>query len=727
METGLLRQLLDTMPDGCLLTDIHGHILEVNQTYCRLTGYTPGQLRGRTLDQLDVLPEPVQIRDWMERMVAEGGLCFQTRHQAGDGSLLELELRINLLSAGDEPLVAVFVRDLTDTLRQQHLERMQRELLEIIATHTDALEETLEAMIRVVETHSPGMLGSVLLLDETGSRIAHVAAPSLPPDYTAAIDGAEIGPCHGSCGTAAYRGERVIVEDIASDPLWENYRQLALPHDLRACWSEPVRDRDGKVLGTFAMYYRTPRAPQSQEIRIIEAAARMAALAIEHVRAEQRLVHLSHYDDLTGLPNRRLFNDRLQQAIARARRGGSNLCLLYFDLNRFKMVNDTLGHDAGDLLLRETARRLSGLLRESDTLARLGGDEFAVLLGDADLEEGSRVAYKILGALHKPLYLGTQELLLDACIGLVRFPQDGEDATTLLKHADLAMYRAKEEGVPLTFFSSEMASSVRERMRYEQALGQAIEQGGLSLAFQPIFRAGEQPLAWSCEALTRWQDPELGCVPPSIFIPLAEETGRIQALTEWLVEALCRQALAWERHGCRPRRIWFNLSPLQLIQHRLASALLEQIRSAGASPEWFGVELTESAAMRRPEIATAIMRTLDEAGLAVAIDDFGTGYSSLSQLKRLPASQLKIDHSFIRDLPEDADDLAIVRSIIALAHAQGLEVVAKGVENEAQLKVLESEGCDLLQGHSLARPQDARTVGALFAGATARSENLLRG
>jgi len=440
---------------------------------------------------------------------------------------------------------------------------------------------------------------------------------------------------------------------------------------------------------------------------------------------EKRLEHLSYYDTLTELPNRRLFSDRLEQALELAKREKHPLALLFLDLDRFKSINDSMGHACGDQVLKESARRLSSLLRSSDSSARMGGDEFAVLLPDSDSNNALRVAKKISDELQKPHLLNEQKIVLGVSVGIAIFPEDGDSPARLLMHADTAMYHAKNNTSHIHYYSSNMEEESRNQLTMEQDLAMASDENQLKLYFQsqhgiskdsktspfPLYYQTKNLLNDSSiigvESLIRWQHPELGFISPAAFIPLAEKTGLIRPITHWVLAEAGRQAMVWEKSGIRPGKIAVNISAVQLMQQGLAEEILSHIRETGAKPEWIEIEVTETAAMRNPELAISIMRQLVEAGISIAIDDFGTGYSSLAYLKRLPAEWLKIDLTFIRGLPDDNEDAAIVRSTIVMAHALGMRTIAEGVETEAQLQFLKNEGCDAVQGYLFSKPMPA--------------------
>jgi len=424
--------------------------------------------------------------------------------------------------------------------------------------------------------------------------------------------------------------------------------------------------------------------------------------------AEEKLTRLSYTDALTGLPNRRLYIDRLEQACNMAMRSNRQLCLLYLDLDRFKAINDTQGHACGDLVLKTVAARIQDTLRASDTAARMGGDEFAILLPETDTTNALRVANKLSRVLQAPIKLSNQKLTIGASIGLACYPDDGTESDTLLKHADNAMYHAKKKHLGIRCFSSEMEESAKRHIQLEGELRNATQRGQFELYYQAQYKLDDHGTHIAgVESLIRWKHPELGMISPDEFIPIAEEAGLIRSITGWVIAEASRQARLWQQQGILPDKIGINVSAAELMHIGLVDDILTHIRDAGAATEWFEIEITETAAMSQPDTAVSIMQQLIDKGLKIAIDDFGTGYSSLAYLKRLPADNLKIDIAFIRHLPDSAEDVVIVRTIIAMAHALGLKLIAEGVETPAQLDFLRQEGCDSIQGYLLAKPMSA--------------------
>ena len=426
-------------------------------------------------------------------------------------------------------------------------------------------------------------------------------------------------------------------------------------------------------------------------------------------RSEERLEHLAHFDPLTDLPNRLLVQSRLDHAIERVRHQGRCIALLSLDLDRFKTVNDSLGHPVGDELLQALARRLRGGLRADETLARLGGDEFLIVLEDLPHpEHAATVAQSVIGLLERPFTLPSgHEVYVGASIGISLFPTDGERVTELIQHADVAMYQAKEQGRnTFRFYTPALTRAAGERLGLEANLRRALVNGDFLVHYQPQFAVdGGAPVG--VEALVRWLDPTRGLIPPDRFIPLMEETGLILPLGEWVLRTACLQACAWNAAGLPPITMAVNLSGRQLQQRDLVERIAACLKETGLPPAQLKLELTESTVMGQGEQGPATLTALKALGLSLSIDDFGTGYSSLAYLKRFPVDELKIDRSFVRDIPLDPNDMEIAAAIIAMAHNLKLRVVAEGVETEAQLAFLAHQECDAFQGYLVSRPVEA--------------------
>ena len=442
----------------------------------------------------------------------------------------------------------------------------------------------------------------------------------------------------------------------------------------------------------------------------------------ERKEAEERMRHIAQHDALTGLPNRLALLMRLGQLLPEARRHKLTMAIMFLDLDRFKIINDTLGHQVGDELLREVACRLSKVVRETDFVARLGGDEFVVILpGITNPSDAAIVANKIIAALSSPIEAEGHELHTSPSIGISLFPDDGPDGDTILKNADTAMYHAKAAGRNnYQFFAAEMNKATAERLNIERKLRHAIARNELALCFQPQFKAdSSQPTG--VEALIRWHHPVDGMISPLRFIPVAEETGIIVEIGEWVLLNACREMKRWIDAGLKPMRIAVNVSARQLRRRDFCETVAGALAGSGLPAELLELEITESSVMENPEEAIQILERLGRMGVSLAIDDFGTGYSSLAYLKLFPIDHLKIDRSFVADIEHDLNDRAIAFGTIALAHSLGLNVIAEGVETPDQLELLRSNGCDEVQGYLFSKPLNSAAAFA-FLHARCRSE-----
>jgi len=435
---------------------------------------------------------------------------------------------------------------------------------------------------------------------------------------------------------------------------------------------------------------------------------RVIDYSIERKKDVQQLSHLANYDSLTGLANRLLFRERLDRALIRADRSNTLVSLFVIDLDRFKNVNDTLGHDAGDQLLVQVANRLRECTREGDTVSRLGGDEFTIIMEDLkNADDAILTADKVLDFMKKPFDINSNEIFVTPSIGITVYPIDDTNAGHLFINADSAMYQAKESGRNCyRFYTENMNSHLIVQMNLELKLRRAIERQEFILHYQPKFNVHSQELI-GAEALIRWIDPEEGMISPAVFIPLAEETGLIAPITDWVLQEACRQNSEWQQQGYKSIRIAVNLSPKQFNQENFAKRIFNQIICSDLAPKYVELEITESALMEDVEKSNDILNELKSWGIHISIDDFGTGYSSLSYLKKFPLDTLKIDQSFVRDLMQDSDDAAIVSAIIAMAKSLRFNVIAEGVETAEQLDYLAAHGCNEVQGYFTGRPVSA--------------------
>lgn len=586
---------------------------------------------------------------------------------------------------------------------------LERAILKSVATERP-LADTMAALCNGVSALVPSSICSVLAVDEAG-RLLHLASPGLPDHYARAIDGLRIGPAAGSCGTAAYRKQSVEVTDIESDPLWADYKHFALPLGLRACWSSPITTGDGRVLGTFAFYYRTSRGPSPLERRIVSTCLYHCTIALEHEEARAEIRRLAYSDQLTGLPNRVAFQASLQDALKSAHRCNHSMAVHFLDLDGFKLVNDTLGHSVGDSLLKNVACRLKTQLDDCSFVARLGGDEFAIIQGHIqDLGQISGLAENVLSVFTAPFEIGAHKIRIGVSSGIARSPDDGTDVEQLLRKADLALYRAKTDGRRrFQLYTPEMDAALQRRRAIEQELRLSIETSGFELVFQPIVDLSTDRIT-SFEALLRWNRPGVGVCYPDEFIPIAEETGLIEEIGDWVLEKACTEACTWPAHVA----VAVNLSLRQFRSRRFLFNLVRTLTRTGLPPHRLEVEITESVLLSIEPDVLAVLRGLADLGVRIALDDFGTGYSSLSYLRSFPFDRIKIDRTFVADLGVRRDALAIIRAVSSLARDLGMRITAEGVETKAQLDCLRDEGCTEAQGFYLSRPVAPSAVSLLL-------------
>ena len=482
----------------------------------------------------------------------------------------------------------------------------------------------------------------------------------------------------------------------------------------------------GEMAGVLIAGSTGTRSPSVHEIECIDMLAAQAGAAFHNARLyterrafEARLTHQAFHDALTQLPNRTLFSDRLAHAMARARRDGERIAVLFLDLDRFKMVNDSLGHDVGDELLTGVAQRLAPCVRAGDTLARYGGDEFTILLERvASDEDAVRVAERMLEALQAPFDLAGRQLVVSASIGISMPLLEALDDVDPLREADLAMYKAKEHGkARWEMFRSEMNVQAKRRLELETELRRAIEEEQLFLEYQPLVDLATGAIN-GVEALVRWRHPDKGVIPPLEFIPIAEEAGLIIPLGNWVLEEACRQARAWQHEGVPPLRMSVNLSADQFQKGNLPAQLVQVLRTTGLSADRLLLEITESVLMGEAEAAVVVMEDVHRLGVGLALDDFGQGYSSLSYLKRFPLDCVKIDKLFVDGIVHNREDQAIVQSVVAMARALGIKVTAEGIEDADQLQWLQLLGVDDGQGYHFARPVDPSAIPAMVLATT---------
>lgn len=709
----MLGATLESTADGILVTDRFGGVVRFNQRYVEMWEIPEQVIASGDHNQalavvLDQLTEPRPFLDKMrcarDNPMAPAVEIKSEILELKDGQTFELNSRPQWVDEESTGWVWSF-HDITERMRAEAMLAGEKRVLQMVVNGA-LLPEVLGVLTRNIEDQSKKMFCSILTPDKQGAKLLHAPATNLPKTFIEAADRMSTSQLLLAFTDGVKNGDTSALADMENAPPWTPYRELAQSHGLWASRATPIVSSNNLLLGVVASYYREPRPPDPQDLELIGIAANIARIAIERKEAEERLDYLAHYDPLTSLPNRALFRDRLTQALARADRGGRLAALMFLDLDRFKTINDTLGHDIGDLLLKTVAHRLRRCVRDEDTVARLGGDEFTVILEElAGIEDAGIVAKKIIEALAPPFVLDGHEVFVTPSIGITVYPLDSNDLDNLLKNADAAMYRVKEEGRNnYQFYTAEMNARTLERLALENNLRHALERNEFVLYYQPKVDLIKGQIV-GMEALMRWIHPTRGIVSPTEFIPLLEETGMIIPVGEWLLRTACRQNNAWQNAGFPHLRMAVNLSARQFQQNDLVHSVSRVLEETGLAADYLELEITESLLMQNPENATDILNKINALGVVrIDIDDFGTGYSSLSYLKRFPISTVKIDASFVHGIPDDLEDVAIVVAVIAMSHSLHLKVIAEGVENEKQLTFLREHNCDELQGYVFSPP-----------------------
>jgi len=679
--------------------------------------------------RLDGFPQTGAIRSAAavplhKRGACVGVLLFAVGHPDGfDQGSIEL---LSRMAANLAFVLDNFERDAERRSAEQNNERLTRMF--------EALSETNEAIMRAhtreelcVRVCNAAILGgtfegtAIALLDPDCRTLRGVAGAGpyretalklvIPIDFSSPIN-------HSLSEIALKSREPIISNDLPNDPRSEITQQLVRNSMAAAIY--PLFAR-GEIVGMLMWHSFTKGVFTPELIPLLKRMADNLSFALENFeradekkRAEERINYLATHDGLTGLPNRGMFNQLLQSSIATSRRHDRKFALLYLDLDRFKIINDTLGHADGDTLLVEMSRRFKETVRESDVVARLGGDEFVVLLHEVDDDKQvAAVARKLLSAAIKPVNLRGHDCRVTASIGVATFPADGEDEQTLTKNADMAMYLAKNEGKnDVRFYSRQMKAPSTERLMLEVSLQRAIERQEFVIHYQPKRDLRDGSIT-GVEALLRWQHPDLGLLAPNQFIPLAEETGLIIPIGQWVLREACRQNMAWQKQGLPPMSMAVNLSPRQFADEGLLASIDAVLAETGMAPDLLQLEITESMVMQNLEHSIVILKAIKSRGVHLAIDDFGTGYSSMSLIKCFPVDTLKIDRSFVRDLPH-SEDKAIADAIIGLGRALGLKIIAEGVETAEQETFLREHSCDEMQGFLFSRAVPAEQIADLF-------------
>ncbi len=662
------RAILENVADGIITSDSRGTILTFNRAAEKIFGYEAKEIVGQNLAMLMPGKLAAMHDELMQRYAETGesgiiGVGREVTAQRGNGEGFPVEIAITEMSLGQETHFIGMVSDIT--------ERKQA-------------EEQLRLSERVFSSNNEG----IVITDERG-RILRVNSAFTKITGYEEVEVLGETPAKVSSGKHDPDFYQNMWRDLKEEGHWQG-----------EIWN---RRKSGEVYPEW-LSISAVRDEHNATTNYVGVFSDIT----EKKEAEARIFHMAHHDSLTGLPNRVMFDIKLGEGIERATQNGEFLSVLYLDLDRFKQINDTLGHPAGDELLQEVARRLTNQLRNTDVVCRVGGDEFIVLL--QDLKEESHaggVAQKVLNALSQPFTLQEREVFISASIGVALFPQDAGDQAGLIKNADTAMFQAKDRGRNnYQFYSQDMNVSALEKLSLESKLRRALDREEFILHFQPQMELGNSHII-GAEALVRWQNEELGLVSPADFIPLLEETGMILPVGEWILNEACRQAKMWQDSGLGKIRVAVNIAPRQFLYSDIVATTRLALAASGLGAECLELEITEGSIMEDAEGNIKKLRQLSDMGVQLAIDDFGTGYSSLAYLKRFPIDALKIDQSFVRYMDEDKDDAKISSAVVSLGQSLGLRVVAEGVEKAEHLDYLRKLRCDEAQGFFIARPMPA--------------------
>ena len=724
-RVAVLELVADKTNRAVIVTDRDLKIIYTNAAFTAMLGYPVEQAKGRRAGELVVGRHTdrrtlAKLRRWID-VEAGGEEEILVYDKNGD----EIWISATVKAFRDERgQIKYMFGLLTDITESKQLRSLQQLIMGALADEIP-ISEIADKLCRRVEQIAPDVVSSLLYID-AGGLIHPLGGPSLPEDYSRALDGVAIGPDIGSCGSAAFYGKPVLAMDLDTDPRWQPFKTRPLEAGLHACWSTPIKGKAGRVIGTFAFYFRECRTPSRWHQRIVDACVDLSALAIERKEARTQIARLAYYDMLTGLPNRARLRDLIAEAIQSCA-AGKHVALAFLDIDNFKDVNDTFGHSAGDELLVGFAQRLRAQIQPGDMLGRLGGDEFVIVLPNRNAAEASLMASRITEALVNPLQIGTKQVAMSASVGISMYPDNATDIDTLIQQADAAMYKAKQAGrSTFRFFSADMDRLAEQRLVYSAALRSAIANDELKLNYQPQIRTIDGAIH-GVEALARWYDPMLGEVSPSRFIPLAEECGLIEQIGLWSMREACRQMAEWHQAGLDIPCVSVNLSPINFQNPNLAAVVAGILSDHNLPADMLMLEVTEGVIQNERSVAIDTLNRLRSLGVGLSLDDFGTGYSSLSRLAHLPIRELKIDRSFMCDVESDPSARAIVTTVVRVGQSLNLTVVAEGVETEGQRDLLADLGCDVVQGFLSARALSPAAFGRwLLDHSAERASTMLR-
>ncbi len=671
------RLLAEDVLDIIIFISPDGQIIDANEAAVKRYGYTRQELTNMPFSKLRLPEDQSSVSDFLKN--APQGMEFELKHICKDGSVFPIDISAKGATSNGKPIIVSMIRDISTRKKAEAEVWVEKERAQV------TLESIGDAVITADVHANVEYLNPVA---ETLTGWSNAEAVGLSLEKVFHIINEETGQTVESPIIRSLKEGRVV--SIQSNSALINKAGFTVAIEDSAA---PIRDRDGTIIGAVLVFHDV-------------------SYKRNHMK---ELAHQAQHDALTGLPNRLRFNEHLKSALARAKRKQGMLAVMFLDLDRFKLINDTMGHNLGDQLLKDVAERIRHTLREGDTVARQGGDEFLVLLPEiSDDLEAAAVAERISGIIAQPMLLDGNEIYISTSIGVSLYPNDGHDLETLVKQADTAMYYAKEKGRNnCQFFTAGLNIKANQRLSTENSLRKALVRGEFVLHYQPQVDL-ERGLIVGLEALIRWNSVELGLVSPAAFIPIAEETGLIVPIGEWVLRTACTQNKGWQEQGYTPLRMAVNISARQFREPSFIKFVAKILRETKLDPQWLELEITESIAMEKGKTSLEILSAFKELGVRISIDDFGTGFSSLNYLRHMPIDTLKIDQSFIQDISTGENGEEVVSAIIQLAKNLQLKVIAEGVETNTQCSFLKDKLCDEMQGFLFSKAVPSEEVEGLF-------------
>lgn len=717
-----LRVTLSSIGDGVIATDINGAVTFINPIAQKLIGIEENEAKGQLINNIvNIFDEETGLPSQfpVEKVIQEGIVVSRSNHSfftSKNGHKYFISYSAAPIRNEDDKIMGMVLafQDITERKKSEYLRTLIYKISDA-SSKASNLNDLFAYIHHVLGTVINAQNFYICLCDEESQTLTF-------PYY---IDSADLNPDNDIEVPRKYRKgltEYVIRTGksllVTSDEIKEliSRNEVELIAELCVMWlGVPLKTKD-RIIGVMTVQSYDPDVTYTQkDLELMEYISSQIATAIERKRTEETINHMAFYDVLTDLPNRMLFSDRLGRSLYNARNNRELVAVLFLDLDRFKNVNDSLGHALGDELLRSVAEKLKSCLRECDTIARIGGDEFTIMLPMLKtIEEAEKISERLLGIMEAPFYCKGFQFNVTTSIGISIYPYDGDNVESLLKNADVALYRAKEKGRNnFQLYNDSMNASSVKISALKNNLRKALDRNEFTLHYQPQFNIETKEIS-GVEVLLRWNHPELGTVYPEDFIFLAEETGLIIQIDEWVLRNACKQSKAWQDMGYSPLKLAVNISSYQFQQHQLINLVEDVLKETGLEPALLELELTESMVMHNTQYALTILNNLKEMGIFIALDDFGTGYSSLEYLKHFPIDTLKIDRSFIHNVATDTSNGIITSAIIQLAHSMKRDVVAEGVETPEEYEFLKKHGCNKIQGNLVGSPVSAEKFEALL-------------